>query len=300
MGATRKDVFSKGYLSKSDQPGICLGLEMNVSKINRRTFLTISSAAFAGPLWAAEDDLRGNAPLGIPMRQEPLAFDLDALEPYLDAATLKLHYHSHHADVLGKFQQTLRHLRLTVGNAAALMRNMSDIVLPPDTRQKTVPMGGPPRRPSPEAQQSLRMYGGGHVNHTVFWRFLVPPGTGPSGPEGKAADAITKEFGSVEAFKKQFSDAALRHFGSGWAWLVYRADGRLVITTTNNEDNPLMRHLLKADEVGRPILCLDLWEHAYYARYKNDRKKYIEAWWNVVNWGFFNRAYGIVTSIGRI
>lgn len=273
---------------------------MDLSKINRRTFLTTSSAALAGAVWAAEEVSQVNAPLGIPVRQEPLAFDMDELEPYLDAATLKLHYKVHHADILSKFQQTLRQLRLNVGNTSALMRNMSNIVLPPDPQQKVVRMGGPPERPSPQAQQQLRAYGGGHVNHTAFWRFLAPKGSGPTGPEGKAADAIVKQFGSVDAFKKLFSDAALKHFGSGWAWLIYRADGRLAITTTRNEDNPMMLEIMSPAQVGRPILCLDLWEHSYYTNYKNDRKKYIEAWWNVVNWGFVNRAYGIVTSIGRV
>lgn len=273
---------------------------MDVLKMNRRTFLMTSSAALAGSVWSADEEAQVNAPLGIPVRQEPLAFDLDALEPHMDATTLKLHYNVHHAEILGRFQETLRQLRLTVGNASALMRNMSDIVLPPDPQQKVVRMGGPPERPSLEAQQRLRVYGGGHVNHTAFWRFLAPKGSGPPGPEGKAAAAIMKEFGSVDTFKKLFSEAALKHFGSGWAWLVYRADGRLVITTTRNEDNPMMQQLLPPEQVGRPILCLDLWEHAYYVRYKNDRKKYIEAWWNVVNWGFVSRAYGIVTSIGRV
>lgn len=268
--------------------------------MNRRTFLTTSTAALAGAVWSVDEESEVNAPLGIPVRQERLAFDLDALEPHMDAATLKLHYNVHHAEILDRFQETLRQLRLTVGNSSALMRNMSDIVLPPDPRQKVVRMGGPPERPSREAQLRLRAYGGGHVNHTAFWRFLAPKGSGPPGPEGKAAAAIVKEFGSVDAFKKLFSEAALKHFGSGWAWLVYRADGRLVITTTRNEDNPMMQQILPPEQVGRPILCLDLWEHAYYVRYKNDRKKYIEAWWNVVNWGFVSRAYGIVTSIGRV
>lgn len=275
-------------------------LGMDVLKMNRRIFLTTSSAALAGSLWSAEEEPQVNAPLGIPVRQEPLAFDLDALEPYLDATTLKLHYNVHHAEILARFQETLRSLRLTVGNTSALMRNMSDIVLPPDPQQKVVRMGGPPERPSPEAQQQLRAYGGGHVNHTAFWRFLAPKGSGPIGPEGKAAAAIVKEFGSVDGFKKQFTDAAMKHFGSGWAWLIYRTDGKLAITTTRNEDNPMMQQILPAAQVGRPILCLDLWEHAYYVKYKNDRKKYIDAWWNVVNWGFVNQAYGIVTSIGRV
>lgn len=266
--------------------------------MNRRTFLTAGSAALAGAAWSAEEEVQ--APLGIPLRQEPLAFDFDALEPYIDATALKLHHGVHHVESLARLKETLAELRLTVGNMAALMGNMKNIVLPPDPMQKVVRMGGPPQRPSPEAQQKLRMYGGGHVNHTAFWRFLAPKGSGPQGPEGKAAAAITREFGSLEEFKRLFTAAALKHFGSGWAWLVYRPDGRLVITTTRNEDNPMMREILRPEHCGRPILCLDLWEHSYYTKYQNDRKAYIEAWWNVVNWGFVSKAYGIVTSIGRV
>lgn len=268
--------------------------------MNRRTFLTASGAALAGAVWSADEEPQVLAPLGIPVRQEPLAFDLAALEPHLDAATLKLHYNVHHAELLAKLEETLTGLRLKVGNMTALMRNMKNIVLPLDPAQKVVRMGGPPERPTPEDQQLLRMYGGGHVNHTAFWRFLAPKGSGPKGPEGKAAAAIVSEFGSVDEFKKAFTAAALKHFGSGWAWLVYRPDGRLVITTTRNEDNPMMTEILRPEQCGRPILCLDLWEHSYYTKYKNERKQYIDAWWNVVNWGFVSRAYGIVTSIGRI
>lgn len=265
--------------------------------MNRRLFLSTGSAALMGVATAADEVL---APLGIPLRQEPLPFEFAALEPYLDASTLKLHYEVHHAEILARLQQTLQHLRLKVGNTSALMRNFRSIVLPPDPQQRVVRMGGPPERPSPQHQQQLRAYGGGHVNHTAFWRFLAPAGTGPKGPEGKAAAAIAKEFGSLENFKSAFTAAAMKHFGSGWVWLIYRADGRLVITTTRNEDSPMMQELMKPEQCGRPVLCLDLWEHAYYTKYQNDRKKYIEAWWNVVNWGFVSRAYGIVTSIGRV
>lgn len=270
--------------------------------MNRRAFLTTSTAALAGTVWSAEEgeDAEVRAPLGIPLRQEPLPFEFDALEPHLDATTLKLHYQVHHAEILSKLRETLQRLSLKVGNTSALLRNFRTIVIPPDPQQKVVPMGGPPRRPSPEDQRLLRAYCGGHANHTVFWRFLAPPGAGPKGPEGKIADALKNQFGSIETFKAAFTAMAMKHFGSGWVWLIYRADGKLAITTTRNEDSPMMQQVLKPEEVGRPVLCLDLWEHAYYVHYKNDRKSYVDAWWNVVNWGFVSQAYGIVTSIGRI
>ena len=270
---------------------------MHVAKMNRRTFLAGTSAALASTAFAAKDKVL--VPLGIPARLEPLGFDYSALAPHIDAATLRLHHDVHHAELLEKLEETLRDLRLTVANVAALMGNMREMVLPPDPRQKTVRMGGPPERPSPEAQQRLRVYGGGHVNHTLFWRCMTPPGSGPQGPEGKAAAALAGEFGSVDEFKAAFTAAALRHFGSGWAWLVCRPDGKLVITTTGNEDNPLMSGFVRPEQCGRPILCLDLWEHSYYTQYQNDRKKHIEAWWNVVNWRFVSKAYNTLTSSGR-
>ncbi len=250
-----------------------------------------------GALCAEEEVI---APLGIPLRQEPLAFDFDALEPYIDAATLKLHHGSYHVEILDNLIATLQPLNLSVGNVSALLPNIRSLVLPSDPRRSVVRMGGPPETLSVDDQQGLRMYGGAHVNHTAFWRYLAPPGKGPADPEGKVAEAIVRDFGGIKEFKKAFMDAAMKHFGSGWAFVVYRPDGRLVITTTQNEDNPMMKDFVKPEEQGRYILCLDLWEHSYYLKYRNDRRKYIEAWWNVVNWSFVSQAYAVVTSRVRV
>ncbi len=266
--------------------------------VTRRAFVSTGLAAVTGALCAAEEQVI--APLGIPLRQEPLAFDFDALEPYLDAATLKLHYQKHHAEILDHLMGALHQINLNVGNVAALMPNIRSLVLPTDPRRSVVRMGGPPETLSAEKQRDLRVYGGAHVNHTAFWRFLTPPGKGPAGPEGKVAEAIVREFGGINEFKTAFGEAALKHFGSGWAFLVYRPDGRLVITTMKNEDNPMMKDFVKPEQQGRFILCLDLWEHSYYLKYRNDRKKYIEAWWNVVNWNSVSRSYSVVTSKGRV
>lgn len=240
------------------------------------------------------------APLGIPLRQEPLAFDFAALEPYLDADTLRLHYEVHHREIVDALNTTLQEVNLSVGNVAALMPNIRSLILPPNPRKTVVRMGGPPEMLSAEMQQKIRTYGGAHINHTTFWRFLAPPGSGPAGPEGRVAEAIVRDFGSVQEFKAAFTEAALRRFGSGWAFVVYGPDGRLVITTTKNEDNPMMKDFVKPAHHGRFILCLDLWEHSYYLKYRGDRQKYIDAWWNVVNWKFVSRAYSIVTSKNRI
>ncbi len=223
---------------------------MNKSAATRRAFISTGCAAVTGALFAAEQEFV--APLGIPLRQEPLAFDFDALEPHLDATTLKLHYGRHHTEILEKLNSTLHHLNLSVGNLTALMPNIRTLVLPSDPRRTVVRMGGPPETLSVEDQQDIRVYGGAHVNHTAFWRFLAPSGTGPKGPEGRVAEAIVRDFGGIDEFKTAFSEAALKHFGSGWAFLVYRPDGKLVITTTKNEDNPLMTDFVKPQHQGLP------------------------------------------------
>ncbi len=264
----------------------------------RRVFVSTGFAALTGAYFAAEEEVI--SPLGVPLRQEPLAFDFDALEPHLDAATMKLHYGRHHTEVLNKLTETLQPLNLNVGNVSALMPNIRSLLLPVNPRRTVVRMGGPPETLSAENQRDLRLYGGAHINHTAFWRFLAPAGTGPAGPDGKVAAAIVSEFGGINEFKTAFTDAAMKHFGSGWAFLVYRPDGKLVITTTKNEDNPLMADFVKPEQQGRFILCLDLWEHSYYLKFRNDRRKYIEAWWNVVNWNSVSRSYTVATSKARV
>lgn len=271
---------------------------MRKSAVTRRAFISTGFAAVTGACLADEEPMV--APLGIPLHQEPLAFDFDALEPHLDAATLKLHYSRHHHDILEKLTDTLQPLNIEVGNVSALMPNIPRLVLPINPRKTMVRMGGPPETLSADSQRALRLYGGAHINHTAFWRFLAPAGSGPAGPEGRVAEAIVREFGGIHEFKTAFTEAAMKHFGSGWAFLVYRPNGRLVITTTQNEDNPLMNDFVKPEQQGRFILCLDLWEHSYYLKYRNDRRKYIEAWWNVVNWKFVSRSYAVATSKRRV
>lgn len=276
---------------------------MSLSRINRRSFLAAGVPALVGAAFAADEP--PPQPRGIPMHLEPLAFELDALEPYLDAATLKLHYHEYHAQHLRELKQSLDSVELSVSSVTSLMPCIRSMPLPPIVRRSVLQLGastqpqagaGPQKLPQ-GVQDCIRRSGGAHFNHTAFWRFLTPPDTSPLGPQGRAAKAIEEEFGTLQEFKAAFTKAALSHAGSGWAWLVYRADGRLVITTTNNEDNPMMREFVDWRDHGRPILVLDLWEHSYYLKYKNDRKKYIDAWWKVVNWNFVDKAYAIVTGI---
>ena len=142
----------------------------------------------------------------------------------------------------------------------------------------------------------IRNNGGGFVNHSWFWNWMAPAGSGPKGPEGKLGDAIMKSFGSVDGFKKSFAEAATKRFGSGWAWLVAKADGKLIVTSTANQDNPLMQGVVPDEEVGTPILGIDVWEHAYYLKYQNKRPDYITAWWNVVNWAEVAKGYDAVKA----
>lgn len=259
--------------------------------MKRRSLLTIGCSAAVGALFAKEPV----RPIGVPIYQEPLPFDFDALEPHMDAATLRHHYNEIHAGYARDLQQTLRSLNLDVANLSSLLPRIKSIVEPPNV--KSVLHLGRKSGPLPEeSQKALRLYAGGHHCHTVFWRFLAPPGTGQAGPKGKVAQAIQSQFGSIDDFKRAFTKTALEHEGSGWAWLVYRPDGKLVVTTTSYNDHPKMKDFLPEHETGRPVLCLDLWEHSHAGRHHGDRRHYIEAWWNVVNWKFMSTAYEIVTT----
>ncbi|GEP41656.1 superoxide dismutase [Brevifollis gellanilyticus] len=277
---------------------------MSVPLMPRRAFLASALPALAGTVLGAEQETRP-APLGISLQQEPLRYELDALEPYLDAVTLKLHYHEYHAKHLAEFRRTLDDVELSVGSVTSLMPCIKSIKRPPQVRQSILQLSLANSRPAtgvqselPEdVQKSIRQHGGAHVNHTIFWRFLAPSEDTPLGPSGRASQAIDDEFGTLQEFKKAFTAAAMKHSGSGWAWLVYRPDKKLVITTTPNEDNPLMKEFVDWREHGRVILALDLWEHSYYAKYKNNRRAYIDAWWKVVNWEFVDKAHAIVRGI---
>lgn len=184
-----------------------------------------------------------------------LPYKYDALEPYIDAETMKIHHAKHHAGYFKKLNDTLKDYpdiaSKPINEILSNLNNMSEKI-----------------------QDSLRNSGGGHANHTFFWSGMAPKSAGE--PTGKTAAAITKTFASFNKFKELFSTAAATHFGSGWAWLVLD-HSQLVITNTNNQDSPLSQR-------QTPILNLDVWEHAYYLKYQNRRPEYINAWWNVVNW----------------
>jgi Fe-Mn family superoxide dismutase len=191
-----------------------------------------------------------------------LPYDYAALEPTIDEATMKLHHDKHHQAYITNLNAAIeKHPELGSKSAEDLIADLN--ALPEDVR-------GP-----------IRNNGGGHVNHTMFWEIMKPGGGGE--PTGKISEHIKKDFGSFEGFKKQFNEAGVKQFGSGWAWLVSKG-GKLTIISTANQDSPLSQNLF-------PILGNDVWEHAYYLKYNNRRPDYLAAWWNVVNWDEVNKRF---------
>ncbi|KPC70300.1 superoxide dismutase [Thermoactinomyces vulgaris] len=190
-----------------------------------------------------------------------LPYTFDALEPHIDAKTMEIHHDRHHATYVNNLNAALEGVEVNATSVESLISDLN--ALPENVRT------------------AVRNNGGGHANHSLFWEILSPNGGGE--PIGEVAQAIADTFGNFDNFKKQFTDAATKRFGSGWAWLVVK-DGKLAVTSTPNQDSPLM-------EGVTPILGLDVWEHAYYLKYQNKRPAYIEAFWNVVNWNEVNRRY---------
>lgn len=184
-----------------------------------------------------------------------LPYAYDALEPHLDALTMEIHHSRHHQTYVNGLNAAIEGSAYTDWSLERLLREI-----------QTLP---------PELQPAVRNHGGGHANHSLFWQVMAPDGGGE--PEGELSEAIAQCFGSFEQFKQQFIQAALSRFGSGWAWLVQDGEGALQVTSSANQDSPLM------DGVT-PILGLDVWEHAYYLQYQNKRPEYVAAFFNVINW----------------
>jgi len=193
----------------------------------------------------------------------PLPYDYGALEPHIDAKTMEIHHGKHH--------------QAYINNLNAALKDH------PDHQGKTIEALISDLNAVPDAiRAAVRNNGGGHANHSLFWQLMKPAGGGE--PTGAIAQAITSELGGLAAFKESFTKAATTRFGSGWAWLVLGNDGKLGVTSTPNQDSPIMDGLT-------PLLGLDVWEHAYYLKYQNRRPDYIAAWWNTVNWDEVNRRY---------
>jgi superoxide dismutase, Fe-Mn family len=192
----------------------------------------------------------------------PLPYGYAALEPHIDAETMKLHHDKHHQAYVTNLNAAIeRHPDLAKHTAEDLLRNLNSV--PEDIRT------------------TVRNNGGGHVNHSMYWTIMQPGGGGE--PTGKIAEQIRKDFGDFAAFKKLFNETTAKQFGSGWGWLLWDG-GKLTITTSANQDNPLLQGKF-------PILGNDVWEHAYYLKYQNRRPDYLAAWWNTVNWNEINKRF---------
>ena len=196
-----------------------------------------------------------------------LPYAANYLEPVIDARTMEIHHGKHHAAYVNNLNAALeKYPELQKKSAEELIRDLNAV--PADIRM------------------AVRNNAGGHVNHSLFWLLLKP---GSKGPSGDLAAAITAELGGFDAFKEAFAKAATTRFGSGWAWLCVKADKKLCVCSTPNQDNPIMAGV--AECPGTPILGLDVWEHAYYLNYQNRRPDYIKAFWDIVNWDKVSELY---------
>ncbi len=197
----------------------------------------------------------------------PLPYDYNALEPYIDEQTMHLHHEKHHQAYVTNLNTAVQGTQFESMPVEEVVRRINEV--PENVRT------------------AVRNNGGGHVNHSMFWQIMKPNGGGE--PTGELAQAINSTFGSFENFKTQFNDAGAKRFGSGWAWLVMDRNGNLSITSTANQDSPLMDGM-------KPIMGNDVWEHAYYLKYQNRRPEYLAAWWNVVNWDEIAKRYAQAKS----
>ncbi|MFA6992187.1 MAG: superoxide dismutase [Candidatus Gracilibacteria bacterium] len=197
----------------------------------------------------------------MPFELPKLEYGYDALEPYIDAKTMEIHHSKHHAAYTEKFNAAIKENGLDGKSAEEIFMKIS------------------------KYPTAVRNNGGGYYNHNLYWSCMAPNAGGE--PKEALIAAINKDFGSFDKFKEEFGNAGLNRFGSGWAWLIF-ADGKLKVTSTPNQDNPLMD---TTEVKGYPLLCMDVWEHAYYLKYQNKRADYISNFWNVINWPEIEKRY---------
>lgn len=244
----------------------------------RREFLTQVTAVAGGILLVAcggtaatESASSGPSEQGNPAKGfqlPPLGYAYNALEPYIDAQTMQLHHDKHHATYVKNLNETLKNHPFASLPIEEVLRRINE--LPENIRT------------------AVRNNGGGHANHSMFWRIMKPKGGGE--PAGELASAIKANFGSFASFKEAFNTTGSKVFGSGWVWLVSDKSGKLQITSAANQDSPLLRGLY-------PVMGNDVWEHAYYLKYQNRRADYLNAWWNVTNWDEIAKRYGQAKNI---
>lgn len=234
---------------------------MNMTRrdaLKRTALLGATATIVPGLLRAAGEGVNGG------YNVDPLPYSVDGLEPAIDARTMRIHHDRHYAGYVRKLNAALQEVSGTP--------SLETLFATLDEQPASV-------------KTSLQNNGGGTYNHALFWKSMAPTSRGGGVPNGKLAAEITREFGSFANFQEEFSKSAGSVFGSGWAWLIQRErDGKLMVTSTSNQDNPLMKSVVGEANSGNPLLGLDVWEHAYYLHYQNRRSDYISNWWKIVNW----------------
>lgn len=250
----KKNTSRRDFIIDSGKAGIALGLSSTVLSMFESCSTPLKLPPHISPT---------------SFTQYPLPYSFKALEPFIDTATMEIHYTKHAAAYAKALEEAMK----------AEGVNISEITL--ENLLKKIS----------KYSSKMRNNAGGHYNHTLFWNCMTPDSA--KKPTGKISDAINATFGSFDNFKTQFGDAAKSRFGSGWAWLTLTNDKKLKITSTPNQDNPLMD---VAETKGYPIMGLDVWEHAYYLKYQNKRPDYITNWWNVVNWNWIQMRYDLLTA----
>ncbi len=227
--------------------------------MERRKFITVvGTAALASPIFGSLTSVAANGGAFEGHKFPELGFAYNALEPYIDAQTMELHYSKHHKGYYNNFMTAAEGTELLKTPMEQIFANIS------------------------KHSATIRNNGGGFFNHTLFWENMTPT---KNAIQAGLKNAIEKDLGSVDAFKESFGKAAKTQFGSGWAWLSVDKGGKLFVSSTPNQDNPLMDVI---DKKGTPLLCLDVWEHAYYLKYQNKRADYVDNFWNIVNWNVVN------------
>ena len=231
--------------------------------MDKREFIKVGFAGTLGlmtiPAWGKKNRLQGGNKKEFLLPDLPYAYD--AMEPHIDRETMEIHHKKHHAGYTAKLNAALSNQDVSANSARELLKNAS------------------------KYSADIINNAGGYVNHKIYWKSMSPKGGGE--PGDKIGELITRDFGSFGGFKEQFGNAAKTLFGSGWAWLVI-TEGKLKVVTTKNQDNPIMDSL-PAEKQVHPVLCIDVWEHAYYLKYQNRRSEYVDTFWNLVNWKSVNK-----------
>lgn len=230
--------------------------------MKRRNFITlVGTSLVAAPVWSNVYNAKMPVQKAIDSTFPDLPYAYNALEPVIDAKTMEIHYTKHHKAYFTNFLAAIKDTPAANMELKELFAGIS------------------------KQSAAVRNNGGGYYNHLLFWENLSPSKTNPS---VVLKGAIEKSFGTMDKFKEEFSNAAKKHFGSGWAWLSAAQNGQLFVSDTLNQDNPLMDVV---DKKGTPLLCLDVWEHAYYLQYQNRRADYVDKFWDIVNWETVSKRY---------